>query len=176
MRIKGYSFSGIIYLSFCLLYTKLFYRKSRLIRLPLRGIRLGVIRGLENFTTGVDCRIDVFSNAVLVIGSGVQINDYVHIACAYRIEIGEGTLIASKVYITDHDHDIESKIVNPISWPLKLKAVSIGNNCWIGENVSILKGVTIGNGCVIGANSVVTKSFPNDVVVAGNPARIIKYR
>lgn len=176
MRIKGYSFFGIIYLCVCVLYTKVFYRTSRLIRLPIRGIRLGAISGLVQFTTGVDCRIDVFTGAKLTVGVGVQINDYVHIACADKIEIGNGTLIASKVYITDHDHDIESGISEPINWPLKLKPVSIGDNCWIGENVSILKGVAIGNSCVVGANSVVTKSFPDNVVLAGNPARIIKTR
>ena len=52
--------------------------------------------------------------------------------------------------------------------------VTIGNNVWIGGNVTILPGVTIGNNVTIGAGSVVTKDIPDGVVAAGNPCRIIK--
>lgn len=51
---------------------------------------------------------------------------------------------------------------------------TIGNNVWIGGNVTILPGVTIGDNVTIGAGAVVTKDIPADVVVAGNPAKIIK--
>lgn len=52
--------------------------------------------------------------------------------------------------------------------------VTIGNNVWIGGNVTILPGVTIGDNVTIGAGAVVTKDIPADVVVVGNPAKIIK--
>ena len=57
-----------------------------------------------------------------------------------------------------------------------LRPVSIGNDVWIGTRVIVLGGVTIGNGAVIGAGSVVTRDVPPYAVVAGTPARLIRYR
>ena len=56
----------------------------------------------------------------------------------------------------------------------KSKSITIGNNCWITNNVTILAGVAIGDNVVIGANSVVTKDVSDNSLVAGNPARFIK--
>jgi maltose O-acetyltransferase len=52
--------------------------------------------------------------------------------------------------------------------------VIIGDNVWIGERAIILKGVNIGDNAIVAAGSVVTKSIPNNSLVAGNPAKIIK--
>ena len=54
------------------------------------------------------------------------------------------------------------------------KPVSIGNDCWIGGNSTILPGVSIGDGCTIGAGSVVTKDIPDHSLAVGNPAVVIR--
>lgn len=56
------------------------------------------------------------------------------------------------------------------------KGIIIGDNCWIGAKATILDGTVIGNGCIIAAGSVVTGQFPDNSIIVGIPARIIKQR
>ncbi|HGH7179064.1 TPA: DapH/DapD/GlmU-related protein [Bacillus luti] len=56
------------------------------------------------------------------------------------------------------------------------KECEVGNDVWIGANATILRGVKIGDGAVVGANAMVTKDVPPYAIVAGNPAKVIKYR
>lgn len=65
------------------------------------------------------------------------------------------------------------KVIKSVS---KSKKIKIGNDVWIGANVTVLEGVNVGNGAVIGAGAVVTKDVPDYAIVAGVPAKIIKYR
>lgn len=135
-------------------------------------------------TTGVGVRLDAFPRhpkVVIVIGNDVQINDYVHIAAVEAVSIGSGSLIASRVFISDHNHGLfhgnapeDGPEIAPAKRPLNVNPVRIGKNVWIGEQVCILPGVTIGDGAVIGAGSVVTRDVPSACVVAGNPARILR--
>lgn len=173
MRIKGYSLTYALYLGLCFCFTKIFYRRFRLVRFPLRFRKMGRLRGGVGLNTGFNCRIDIFKEGTLSLEKNIQLNDHVHIACAEMISIGKNVLIASRVYISDHDHDLYSGIDNPQDWPLKTSPVEIGDNCWIGEGVCILKGVSIGSGSVIGANAVVTKSFPDNCIIGGVPAKMI---
>lgn len=113
----------------------------------------------------------------LIIGDNVSFEDWCHVGCAERITIGSGTMCASKVFITDHFHgDITKNDIGipPGKRPIQSKPVSIGKNVWIGDNVSIMPGVTLGDNVIVGANAVVTHSFPENVVVAGCPAKIVK--
>jgi acetyltransferase-like isoleucine patch superfamily enzyme len=54
------------------------------------------------------------------------------------------------------------------------KGIKIGRNCWIGSNVIITDGVNIGDNCVVAAGAVVTKSFPDNSLLGGVPAKLIK--
>lgn len=86
----------------------------------------------------------------------------------WLIEIGDNVTMAPRVHILAHDTSTK-QFLNYT----KVGRVTIGNNVFIGAESVVLPNVTIGDNVIIGANSTVTKDIPNDVVVAGNPARII---
>ncbi|XCF05873.1 sugar O-acetyltransferase [Tamlana crocina] len=105
-------------------------------------------------------------------GKNVFMNFNCCILDVAEVTIGDNCMFAPNVQIYTATHPIESKARN--SRKEFAKPIKIGNNVWIGGNSTICPGVTLGNNVVVGAGSVVTKSFPDDVVIAGNPAKIIK--
>jgi acetyltransferase-like isoleucine patch superfamily enzyme len=111
----------------------------------------------------------------ITIGDGTSIHFYFHCGAAESVIIGPNVLIASRVYISDHDHDFENPDVLPVhSKRLTSKPVVIEEGVWIGEGAIILKGVTVGKRAVIGANAVVTKDVPPFTIVGGVPAKVIR--
>ena len=88
------------------------------------------------------------------------------------IEIGDNCMFAPNVQLYTATHPLHP--VKRNSGLEYAKPIKIGNNVWLGGGVIVTPGVTLGDNVVVGAGSVVTKSFPDNVVIAGNPARIIK--
>lgn len=122
-------------------------------------------------------------NPVINFGAYISLSDAVHISSVERIDIGDFTLIGSRVYIGDHSHGsymdenacAEQSRHSPISRPLAdIAPITIGQRCWIGDGAVILAGASIGNNCVIAANSVVKGAFGDNLVLAGAPARVVK--
>ena len=87
-----------------------------------------------------------------------------------KITIGKGTYIGPNVGLITTNHDVN----NPDEH-LEAKPIVLGKKCWIGMNSVIMPGVVLGDNTVVGAGSIVTKSFEQgNVVIAGNPAKVIK--
>ena len=104
----------------------------------------------------------------MIIGNNVLISNF----CILDgdIRIGNKVIFGPFCHLISDTHDYEKDI----SKGKGSRRIIIGNNVWIASNVKILKGVNIGDNCVIGAGSVVDKNVPNNSIVAGIPARIIR--
>lgn len=186
---RTYGMLGVVELALHWMHTKLFFPKARLVRFPIHVRGRYAMKLQDGLTTGRNVRLDAFPlhdrGPVLTIGRNVQLNDSVHIGAAESVVIGDDTLIASRVFITDHGHGgynaaivdatrSSSPDIPPAVRQIVARPVHIGRRVWLGEQVCILPGVTIGDGAIVGAGSVVTHDVPPATIVAGNPARIIR--
>ena len=110
------------------------------------------------------------------IRGSAYIGEYCVLECGEAITIGEWTMMGSHVVVIDGDHGTENADKPMMLQPMAAAPITIGRDCWIGANATILKGVTIGDGAVIGAGAVVTKDIPRGAVAVGVPARVLRYR
>ncbi len=113
----------------------------------------------------------------VTLGPAVNIGAYSRIATRESIEIGESVLIASYVYIGAGNHRSDDLSRPVMEQDMEYHGgVKIGANAWIGTKATICDGVTIGKDAIIGAHSLVRENVPERAIVAGTPAKLIRYR
>ena len=142
--------------------------------------RQGVLLG-DNVGLGAFSRVVVSSSLshpgeFIKIGNNVGIGEFAYLGGAGGLEIGDECIIGQ--YFSCHP---ENHISTDLQQAIRLQGVKragikIGKNCWIGAKVTILDGVTIGDGCIVAAGAVVNSSFPDNSVIGGVPARLLKQR
>lgn len=141
---------------------------------PLRPFR---IRLLRVFGADIDSSVEIYNSVKifapwnLSMGRGSCIGPFVEIYNKANVQIGENSVISQGTYICTASHSIKDRLL-----PLRLKAVTIGNYCWIAARVIITPGVNIGDGSVISIGSVLFESTEINSVYRGNPAVKISLR
>ncbi|MFT5294829.1 MAG: acetyltransferase-like isoleucine patch superfamily enzyme [Colwellia sp.] len=152
---------------------KLYVLNNVISYIPFSGLRNKLIslsikssEERRNFLIGVEYK----APRSITVGEGTVVNKGVLLDGRGGLIIGANVDIARGVtlWTMSHDYSEEHAAFS--------QNVVIGDNCWIGANSQILPGITIGQNVIIGCGSIVTKSFPDNVVIAGNPAKIIKER
>lgn len=144
--------------------------------LSMEGVLIG-----NNVVIGRNTRIEC-TGGLQSIGKGVRIGDRsvfgndCFFGAAGGIEIGDDVVAGQFIRFHSENHNFSN--VNELirEQGVTHKGIKIGNNCWIGAGVVFLDGAELGDGCVVGANAVITKKFPNNVIIAGIPAKILNYR
>jgi maltose O-acetyltransferase len=102
------------------------------------------------------------------IGDRVFVNSGTVVFSVVEVTIGDDVALANEAYVMDSDsHGLEGR-------PAREAAVRIGDGSWIGARAILLPGVTIGTRCVVAAGAVVSRDVPDDTLVAGNPARVVR--
>lgn len=123
---------------------------------------------------------DMFIQPPLMVEYGHNITIGDHFYCNFdaifldksTITIGDNVMVGPRVNFLTAGHPVDAKTRN--EFYEYAKPIVVGNDVWIGGNVTILPGVTIGSDVVIGAGAVVTKDIPDHVIAVGNPARVLR--
>ncbi|VVB66515.1 2,3,4,5-tetrahydropyridine-2,6-dicarboxylate N-acetyltransferase [Candidatus Gugararchaeum adminiculabundum] len=134
-----------------------------------RNIQLG-----NDFLIGKDSVLEADETGELTLGNSVHIGRNCFIRCSERVEIGDETMIADNVFISDTTHGYDNLDMPFFEQKNRSEPIKIGRGCWLGRNVCVMPGVTIGDMVLVGANAVVTHDLPSHCVAAGVPACVIK--
>lgn len=124
---------------------------------------------------GHGCKIRVHEGEVS-IGAKTVIGQECTISAYQRVEIGRECIVADRVMLIDFDHGVVE-----VERPIRLQGiykrdVQVGCNVWIGYGACLLRGVSVGHNSIIGTNAVVTGDVPENAVVGGVPARVLRMR
>jgi acetyltransferase-like isoleucine patch superfamily enzyme len=107
------------------------------------------------------------------VGSNVRLNG-VGLMAKRGITIGDNCILGSTLLVDTDFHSVRrDRATNPHA-PVLSAPITIGANVWLAGQTVVLKGVTIGENTVVGFRAVVTRDVPPDVIVAGNPARVVR--
>lgn len=157
------------------------------------GAETSIKGSLWNFYDNSDCRIgegcrfrdggfmSMAQYAKITIGNGFTTeHQYIIIALPYtEIRFGEDCMVSRFVTIQSNDgHDIfdvnTGENINATEEISKTRKIIVGNHVWIGQDATVLYNTEIGDGSIVGAKSLVKNKFPNNCVIGGNPARLLK--
>jgi acetyltransferase-like isoleucine patch superfamily enzyme len=124
---------------------------------------------------GHGCKIRAHEGEV-IIGAKSVLGQECTISAFQHVSIGRECIIADRVMMIDFDHGVV-EVERPIrEQGIYKRDLRIGHNVWIGYGACLLRGVVVGDNAVIGTSAVVTADVPNDAVVAGIPAKVIRKR
>ena len=119
----------------------------------------------ENVQLRDYCQIRSGRNGILKIGKNVFFNNSCSINCFGNIEIGNNCQFGEAVKMYDVNHKYKDTTIIISEQGYSDGKIIIGDNCWIGSNVTILKGVTLGDNVVVGADCLLYQSIPSNTVV-----------
>jgi acetyltransferase-like isoleucine patch superfamily enzyme len=155
----------------------------------------------KNVTIENDVTIDGYAKNTLIFGNNVKVGAYSLVSCtshlskygvgltignnsafgrftefgaAGGIEIGEDVIAGSYISFHSENHNFSDSSLLIRDQGVTSKGIKIGNNVWIGAKATFLDGAIIGNNCVVAAGAVVNGIFPNNVIIGGVPAKILK--
>jgi acetyltransferase-like isoleucine patch superfamily enzyme len=111
-------------------------------------------------------------DAVISVGSGSYVNG-TRFGCRREIRIGDGAILGD-ARVMDTDFHSTGRNRHDPSAPIRVAPVHIAENVWIGAAVGILPGTSIGANSVVGFGAVCAGAYPADVIIAGNPAVVIR--
>jgi acetyltransferase-like isoleucine patch superfamily enzyme len=144
--------------------------------LSKNGIHFG-----DNVSIGAFSRVIVCTSLndigdKIVIGSNVGIGEFAYLGGAGGLKIGDECIVGQYLSCHPENHNYEKTSIAIRHQGVSRKGIDIGKNCWIGSKVTILDGVKIGAGSIIAAGSIVTKSFNENSIIGGVPAKLLKTR
>ncbi len=133
---------------------------------------------LGAFGEGVDIarNIEWWDLERIMIGSHVYVGPQCKFYAKGGLQIGDHVIVGPEVAIMTSLHRFHEASMVPYDRVEECRPVTIERCVWIGLRAILMPGVTIGEGSIIGAGSVVTKSFPPGVIIAGNPAAVVGQR